>query len=56
MAMSDYLTSISIGDRIDPPQEAEGARFTWVEDHCELMTAVLEAIDGLEIATDFLDE
>ncbi|MBD2425425.1 hypothetical protein [Phormidium sp. FACHB-1136] len=38
--MPDYLKPISIGDRIDPPQEAEGARFTWVEDHCELMISL----------------
>jgi len=33
MAMPDDLNPISLGDRIDPPQEADGARFAWVEDH-----------------------
>ena len=40
MAMSDDLIAISLGDRIDPPLEAEGARFTWMEDHCELMISL----------------
>lgn len=34
MAMPDDLNPISLGDRIDPPQEADGARFAWVEDYC----------------------
>lgn len=38
--MSDDLIAISLGDRIDPPLEAEGARFTWMEDHCELMISL----------------
>lgn len=51
--MSDYLKPISLGDRIDPPQEVEGARFAWIEDHCELRhewrppMAVLRAIIGV---------
>lgn len=35
--MSDYLEKISVGDRLDRQQEAEGARFTWVENACELV-------------------
>jgi len=35
--MSDYLEKISIGDRLDREQEAEGARFTWIENSCELV-------------------
>ncbi|MDA0268435.1 MAG: hypothetical protein O2890_14960 [Cyanobacteria bacterium] len=31
-----YLEKISIGDRLSPAQEAEGARFSWVADSCEL--------------------
>jgi len=38
--MSDDLIAISLVDRIDPPLEAEGARFTWMEDHCELMISL----------------
>ena len=31
-----YLEKISIGDRLSPAQEAEGARLTWTADACEL--------------------
>jgi hypothetical protein len=35
--MSGHLERISIGDRLNRPHEAEGARFQWVADSCELM-------------------
>ena len=35
--MSGPLERISIGDRLNRPHEAEGARFQWAEDSCELV-------------------
>lgn len=35
--MSDDLEIIQIGEPVDRPHEAEGARLTWTENHCELM-------------------
>jgi len=35
--VSDNLEIVQVGQPIDRPQETEGARLTWTEDHCELM-------------------
>ncbi|HIK45431.1 MAG TPA: hypothetical protein IGR64_11185 [Leptolyngbyaceae cyanobacterium M65_K2018_010] len=35
--MSGHLERLSIGDHIHRSHEAEGARFSWVEDSCELV-------------------
>ncbi|TVP68132.1 MAG: hypothetical protein EA342_06875 [Leptolyngbya sp. LCM1.Bin17] len=37
MSMSGPRERISIGDRINRPHEAEGARLNWAEDCCELV-------------------
>ena len=35
--MTGHLERISIGDRLNRTHEAEGARFSWVDDSCELV-------------------
>jgi hypothetical protein len=38
--MADQLEHIALGERLDRPQEAEGARFSWADDSCELMISL----------------
>lgn len=38
--MADQLEHIAIGERLERPHEAEGARFRWADDSCELVISL----------------
>ena len=38
--MADHLEHIAVGERLDRPHEAEGARFSWADDACELVLSL----------------